>query len=155
MTIEHDAKRLRAFRRVLITGQEKLFDEAMDKIGDPLLMAEDSELERETVFNALMDEVIARTNFEPGPASLLMSRVNPEGFKLEDLLTRMGTELILKNEHLKANPIGSAVDTIRARVIGNNQKIITMLQECLSLQIQSLNALDRIGPDQGPTKPRI
>jgi hypothetical protein len=88
---------------------------------------------------------------EPVQALVLMSRDNPHGWKLEELLDQLEVELKAKNEKLVGDDSDTAI-----RVLANNRRIITLLHQCALMQRDSIDALDRLAPDQGPLgRPRI
>lgn len=84
-------------------------------------------------------------------AKILMGRDNPHGWKLEDLLQVIGAEVVVKCQYIKddARPVARAV-------LRNNQQIVGLLAQAEALQRASQDALDFLGPNQGPEgKPRI
>lgn len=84
-------------------------------------------------------------------APVLMSRDNPEGWKLEDLLSQLRDEIVAKNRNI-ANDDRPAAQAVHQ----NNKAILQLLAGCENLQRDSLSRLDALGPDQGPLgKPRI
>lgn len=88
---------------------------------------------------------------EPAPEPLLMSAENPTGWKLEELLTQLVTELQAKTAKI-ANDVRPAASTVHL----NNLHIIRLLSQAAILQHQSVAALDAVAPDPGPLgTPRI
>lgn len=84
-------------------------------------------------------------------APILMTRENPNGRKLEELLPQIAHELTVKNDRIKRDPSAAA-----QTLLYNNAEIISRLHECRRLQEHSLKVLAAVGPDQGPTgKPRV
>lgn len=81
---------------------------------------------------------------EPHP--LLMSRDNPYGWKLEDLLTQLRKELEGKAAALVARDKGA----VARSVASHNRQIAKLLERPLLLQHAALGILNSIGPDQGP-----
>lgn len=82
---------------------------------------------------------------------ILMSKDNPNGYKLEDLLRQLRDELEQKTNRIANDPSPEA-----ERVRRNNGKISLLLREAEHTQRESMGTLDAIGIDQGPTgKPRI
>lgn len=84
-------------------------------------------------------------------AKILMGSDNPHGWKLEDLLATIAAEVGLKCLKIKddASPVARAV-------LRNNQQIMGLLGQAEALQRASQDALDILGPNQGPEgKPRI
>ena len=83
---------------------------------------------------------------------VLMSRDNPDGHKLEELLGEMISDLTIKTERLE----GESSHEQAPLIIGRNRRIIDLLAQAKRLQERSMAILDRIGPDQGPTgTPRL
>ena len=86
-----------------------------------------------------------------GSASILMSRDNHTGHKLEDLLLTVALEVQVKSER-----IADSVMPLATTIISNNNRIISHLHFAREIQLTSLAQLDSVGDDQGPTgKPRI
>ena len=82
---------------------------------------------------------------------ILMSRDNPDGHKLEDLL-----ETVIGEIEVKAERIASDKGTVALRLQVNARAMVALLREAAAIQRDSLAALDTIGPDQGPRGvPRI
>lgn len=82
---------------------------------------------------------------------ILMSRDNPTGHKLEELLQTVRNEVADKCLSLAHDPSYTAQVVLR-----NNRRIMDLLYEAENVQRESLLELDRLGPDQGPTgKPRV
>lgn len=77
---------------------------------------------------------------------LLMSKVNPTGWKLEELFEKIVTEIT----ELK-NPLIAADKRMEARtVLQNNQAICGLLREAKRRQEHSMEVLATLGPNQGP-----
>ena len=91
---------------------------------------------------------------------VLLSRDNQSGYKLEELLQLVITDIQIKSEYL-TNNIGSQSAMTCARtdtlceVLQNNQTVIKHLRSALSAQLASLRALDNLGVNRGPNHPRI
>lgn len=84
-------------------------------------------------------------------SKILMSRENPEGHKLEELLATVQSELIVKTALLEGDdcPASEAIRT-------NNEKIVALLQEAESLQRDTMQRLNDLGEDKGPyAEPRV
>jgi hypothetical protein len=82
--------------------------------------------------------------------TLLMSVDNPEGHKLEELLSRLQQELKDKTAKL------SDACPINAHIRINNLAIIALLESAEEMQRDTMNRLEYLGPDQGPHgKPRV
>uniref|UniRef100_UPI003F746574 hypothetical protein n=1 Tax=Enterococcus faecium TaxID=1352 RepID=UPI003F746574 len=83
--------------------------------------------------------------------SVLMTAEKPEGFKLEELLARLQSEIISKTQKIQND--GSDVAEF---VKGNNLEIIRLLSMAEALQRSSYVMLSAKAPDQVPLgKPRI
>lgn len=94
-----------------------------------------------------------RRQLEEKRDTVLMSRANPDGYKLEDLAVKLREEV-----HHKTINIDVDIDKsfTAQNIISNNGQIVGLLFQIESIQRQSLNLLNQIAPDQGPTgKPRI
>lgn len=83
--------------------------------------------------------------------TILMSRENPEGFKLEELAEKLRHEGQAKTLNIAGDP------RIEAQtVVNNNAQIIGLLFQIEALQRQSFAVMAQIRPDEGPTgKPRV
>lgn len=82
---------------------------------------------------------------------VLMSAENPEGWKLEELLSTMRDELAAKNRRI----VNDDSPTAQA-VLQNNRMILQFLTGCENLQRDSIARLKALAPDPGPTgTPRI
>lgn len=82
---------------------------------------------------------------------VLMSPVNPDGWKLEDLLHQIYGEVKAKCRKIENDP-----RPVARQVLRNNQQIMGLLQQAAALQEDSYDKLDAIGPNQGPLgTPRI
>ncbi|MCG9780445.1 hypothetical protein L1D45_19665 [Photobacterium damselae] len=83
--------------------------------------------------------------------SVLMSRENPNGWKLETLTEKLREEINRKSLNIASDPSFAA-----QTVTNNNFQIIGLLMQIEALQRQSFAVMAQVGPDQGPTgKPRI
>lgn len=95
------------------------------------------------------------TGYKPyDPAAIkqvLMSRENPDGWKLEDLLSAICTELLAKTVRLWNDPSPAAI-----AAKAHNGQIVGLLTQAQALQRHTLDLLDAVGPDQGPRgTPRV
>lgn len=82
---------------------------------------------------------------------VLMSPENPDGWKLEELLSQLQGEILTKCEKI-------AFDTrpVARQVLRNNQQIFGLLFQAEALQRDSYDKLDAMAPNEGPLgKPRI
>ena len=91
---------------------------------------------------------------------ILLSREYPEGYKLEELLQLVITDVEIKSEDLSVKLAGKTATgcnktDVMCEVLQNNQQIVKLLRAALSYQLSSLSALNTLGPDKGPTAPRI
>ena len=94
--------------------------------------------------------------------TVLISKDNPEGYKLEDLLTTLLADL-----ELKTNELSGKLDTnvsafncskkdVMCRILENDTKIMAALKTAILARNDSAQALATLGVDQGPTgTPRI
>lgn len=84
-------------------------------------------------------------------SKILMSRENPEGEKLEELLAKLQVELEAKNALLDDDscPV--------SRIIRhNNKNIMVLLHDAEIIQYETMERLKAIGEDTGPYgSPRI
>jgi len=90
---------------------------------------------------------------------VLMSRDNPEGYKLEELLQYIAADIEIKSKDL-SDKIATADQTsaqtkVMSKVLENNNAIVMLLQSALKAQNDSLRALDTLGPNKGPAAPRV
>jgi DNA-binding ferritin-like protein (Dps family) len=81
---------------------------------------------------------------------ILMGRDNPEGWKLEDILLKIASELEAKNEYLHQTG-----RTDLTEIITNNSTIIDLLRRCASIQLDSMKFMEKFGPNKGPLQPRV
>ena len=82
--------------------------------------------------------------------SILMSRNNPEGHKLEELITSIVDDINIKNNQIRDSDNDMAND-----IISNNMTCIYHLLLAKEAWNNSRELLNLIGPDKGPTEPRI
>lgn len=91
---------------------------------------------------------------------VLLSKENPQGFKLEELLQLLITDIQIKSDSL-SNSVGgkSAMacshTDVMCEVLQNNREIEKMLRSALSAQLSSLRALEVLGTNRGPNHPRL
>ncbi|MEZ8121072.1 hypothetical protein ACED30_16315 [Vibrio splendidus] len=83
--------------------------------------------------------------------SVLMSRENPNGWKLESLTEKLREEINRKSLNIASDP------SLEAQLVTNNNfQIIGLLMQIEALQRESMVIMSQVGPDQGPTgKPRL
>ena len=80
----------------------------------------------------------------------LITDENPEGFKLEDILTMIRRDMVLRATKIVDDPKPQA-----KQVLENNIQIMGLLSECIGLAENSSKILDKeIGPAE-KGKPRI
>ena len=92
----------------------------------------------------------------PPPAApsvpVLMSKANPSGWKLEELLVQLAHEI----ETLKTPLIAADPRPVAQMVVEHNNQIVVLLRKAAEIQAASYASLASIGPNQGPLgKPRI
>ncbi len=82
---------------------------------------------------------------------ILMTRDNPDGFKLEELAEKLRTEIQAKTLNISGDP-----RLVAQTVVNNNAQIIGLLFQIEALQRQSYVLMSKIRPDEGPEgEPRI
>lgn len=82
---------------------------------------------------------------------ILMTRENPEGFKLEELAEKLRTEIQAKTLNIAGDPSFAA-----QTVTNNNAQIIGLLFQIEAIQRQSFAVMAEIRADEGPSgEPRI
>lgn len=82
---------------------------------------------------------------------ILMSRNNPEGFKLEELLADVQVDI-----EVKTNMIRDSTSVPAQTIVQHNNQIIGLLKQAEALQRITYIMLGELGEDQGVTgKPRI
>jgi hypothetical protein len=79
-------------------------------------------------------------------APILMSKENPNGWKLEELLAQIRKELLVKTEKITGDE-----STVSMKVQCNNLSIMRHLFNAEALQRESIAVLATKAPDQGPT----
>jgi len=77
--------------------------------------------------------------------SILMGRDNPDGYKLEELLNMLVSEVETKNTYIESDPRLEA-----KQVVCNNKQIIGLLQQAEALQRMSYAVLDNMSANEGP-----
>lgn len=83
--------------------------------------------------------------------NILMSKENPRGHKLEDLMVKLQNEVNAKN-----NKILNDKSNLSLTVQGNNLAIMKHLNEIKNLQVYSFDLMAEKAPDNGPNgQPRI
>lgn len=144
---------------VLVVPAEGMFARYVPKTGDYYIVYRDGY----TSISPASEFEAGYRELEPPPepvvplppkevAPLLMSRANPEGWKLEELLDKAALEI----ETLKTPLIRDDPRTVAQAVVYNNGKICALLTEAARLQRDSYRMLAQIGPNQGPLgTPRI
>jgi hypothetical protein len=81
----------------------------------------------------------------------LMSRDNPNGWTLEDLLSEVQNDIIRRCERILDDNRGEA-----RSVLDNNIRILSLLSESVHLARESTKTLNSLGRSEGPSgKPRI
>ncbi|ELA7323126.1 hypothetical protein Q9X98_004770 [Vibrio parahaemolyticus] len=82
---------------------------------------------------------------EQTKSPVLMSRENPNGWKLESLIEKLREEILNKSMKIASDPSFEAQS-----VINNNFQIVGLLMQIEGLQRSSMLAMEKLGPDQGP-----
>ncbi|WP_157959210.1 oligoribonuclease [Marinomonas shanghaiensis] len=86
-----------------------------------------------------------------GSNDVLMSRDNRHGWKLEELLGKVAEELAVKTKRLEESLAGDLAD----EAIRNNLRIRDFLLKAQSIQFSTMKSFEKLGPDRGPSNPRI
>lgn len=81
--------------------------------------------------------------------TFLYTPENPDGLRLEDLLSEVQNDIIRRTQNIIDDPRPEA----RA-VLTNNIEILSMLAKCVTYALDSTKILDSIGPHE-EGKPRI
>lgn len=77
---------------------------------------------------------------------VLMSRENPNGWKLESLTEKLREEILSQSLNIASDP------SVEAQLVTNNNfQIIGLLMQIEALQRESMVIMSQLGPDQGPT----
>lgn len=84
-------------------------------------------------------------------SGVLMSRDNPNGWKLEELLPKISAEIEVKTERMRESFAGDLAD----KAIKNNVRIQSLLEEARVVQVDTMASFAWLGRDRGPSKPRI
>ncbi|SBS29046.1 Oligoribonuclease [Marinomonas spartinae] len=82
---------------------------------------------------------------------VLMGRENRYGWKLEELLGKVAAELAVKTKRLEESLAGDLAD----EAIRNNLRIRESLLKAQSIQFSTMKSFEKLGPDHGPSSPRI
>lgn len=82
---------------------------------------------------------------EQTKSPVLMSRENPNGWKLESLIEKLREEILNKSMKIASEPSFEAQS-----VINNNFQIVGLLMQIEGLQRSSMLSMEKLGPDQGP-----
>lgn len=90
---------------------------------------------------------------------LLMSRDNPDGWKLQELMAELQAEMKEKTDYLRGQllePQGKKKSEVMTDVLHNNLHIIRLMDQIKYLQQDSMRRLDTLGKNQGPRgTPRV
>lgn len=112
-----------------------------------IAMIESAGLETEDVAHIIE----AAQDLAPHRQAVLMSRDNPQGWKLESLTEKLREEINAKTLNISSDPSFEA-----QTVTNNNAQIIGLLMQIEAIQRQSIAVMSTLGADQGPTgKPRL
>lgn len=91
-------------------------------------------------------ELVDYTDYLERPAAnVLMSRDNPNGWKLEELLPKIAKEIAAKTVRIKGDESGRSLSIQK-----NNTEIEAFLHKAARKQFDTLRLLDEVGTDQGP-----
>lgn len=81
---------------------------------------------------------------------ILMTRDNPEGWKLDDLLREIVLDIEKKRGFIKGSE-----HPLKDKVLDSNADIISLLDTALQVHDKIYKELDAISPNEGPLKPRL
>lgn len=81
---------------------------------------------------------------------ILMTRDNPEGLKLEEVLQTLVEEIAQKSDYIR-----SSKHVLRDEILASNSRITSRLLEALNDQVAIYRKLDAISPNRGPLNPRL
>ena len=130
---------------VIVTSQSKLdIEEELNSIYVPceaVTMTSDPEHIAQFIKACVVKNV---------SAPILMSRDNPHGYTLEQITYKLTTELTSKRSYLNGDRSLVAVGLSR-----NNEKIVKLLKQVDALNKESMDMLDDMAVNVGPTSPRI
>ena len=132
-------------RRHRINGPYKVFllDDAermQSRDGHPVTLLEHA-------FNGTRDHIVMVSFYgdEAVRGPVLMSRENPDGWKLEALTEKLREEINRKSLNIASDP------SVEAQIVTNNNfQIIGLLMQIEALQRESMVIMSQVGPDQGP-----
>ncbi len=82
--------------------------------------------------------------------NFLVTEENPEGYKLEDILTAIRNDIVLRAAKIMDDRRPEAT-----AVMNNNIKILGYLSECIELATNSSEVLDKSFGPHNPEVPRI
>jgi len=84
------------------------------------------------------------------PTKFLVTEDNPEGYKLEDILTQIRNDMLFRATKIMADQRPEAM-----AVMNNNIKILNNLAESIELAKNSSDILDKAFGPSDPGSPRI
>lgn len=91
--------------------------------------------------------------------NVLMSRDNPDGWKLEELAGQLYLELTAKNKQIRESFIDGTLpqkkSDVMLDILHNNNHIMTALKNIIYLQQDTMRRLDTLGVNKGPSAPRV
>ncbi len=94
---------------------------------------------------------VTRKTGAMGTTPILMSRTNPDGIPLEDIIDQLIAEMNEKQEYIEKDK-SLAAQSLKL----NSRQIIDLLIRIKRINNESRNLLETISPDQGPVgKPRV
>ena len=144
------------YRTIDVSSIDLLRQTAWASVGLPKVEKEYAHTAMSDIQETLMELKAYTDVFHPicvttGSNDVLMSRDNPNGWKLEELLKKIADEVLEKNESIEYD--GS---WIVGNIMSNNCAIVSYLLKSLERQTSTLALLDALGKDQGPEgTPRI
>lgn len=81
---------------------------------------------------------------------ILMTRNNPDGWKLDDLLREMISDIGKKSGYIKDSD-----HVLKEKIVNSNNAITSMLETALELHDNIYKELDAMSPNEGALKPRL
>lgn len=81
---------------------------------------------------------------------ILMGRENPNGWKLESIL-----EVLQEEVQAKSLQIKDSAHPQKDMIIANNNRIMDLLSDAVSIQKEAYKQLDAVAPNKGPLEPRL
>tara|TARA_R110002033_G_scaffold125308_1_gene167283 strand:- start:71225 stop:72115 length:891 start_codon:yes stop_codon:yes gene_type:complete len=145
------------YRTIDVSSIDLLRHTAWASVGLPKVKKEYAHTAMSDICETLMELGAYTDVFRPicvttGSNDVLMSRDNPNGWKLEELLGKVEGELAVKTKRLEESLAGDLAD----EAIRNNLRIRDLLLKSQSIQFSTMRSFsEKLGPDKGPSSPRI